>query len=166
MMSNYHTTLYLKWHVHHDTEVSWNGGTPKSSSIYSRFCHEKKQPSFGVQPFVETLRSLEHIRTITWLVVWNMFYFSLYREQSSQLTFIFFREVFLNHPSSSQMFFFRMIWDVYPPFSTGDSDFATIHRIIGMFTVLMWNQMDRQLGKWRSRQRRLCQREDPESPRL
>jgi len=32
-------------------------------------------------------------RPIYWLVVGNMFYFSIYWEESSQLTFIFFRGV-------------------------------------------------------------------------
>ena len=33
------------------------------------------------------------LQLLFWLVVWNMFYFSIYWEQSSQLTFIFLRGV-------------------------------------------------------------------------
>ena len=37
---------------------------------------------------------------LVWLVVWNIFVFSIYWEESSQLTFIFFRGVGLKPPTS------------------------------------------------------------------
>jgi hypothetical protein len=42
----------------------------------------------------ENMRKLS-INRDTWLVVWNIFYCSIYWEQSSQLTFIFFRGIVL-----------------------------------------------------------------------
>ena len=41
-----------------------------------------------------------------WLVVWNNFYFSIYWEESSQLTFIFFRGV----ETTNQLCFFSMFF--------------------------------------------------------
>ena len=47
-------------------------------------------------------RSAENtmIKQLVWLVVWNIFYFPIYWESSSQLTFIFFRGVETTKTSS------------------------------------------------------------------
>ena len=51
--------------------------------------------SVGVTVFVSPVVSVPGGPVVIhdWLVVWNIFYFSIYWEQSSQLTFIFFRGV-------------------------------------------------------------------------
>ena len=54
-------------------EVSWNGGTPSHHRFYFRIVHHKPS-SYWVPPILGNL----HI--LYWLVVWIIFYFSIYWE--------------------------------------------------------------------------------------
>ena len=53
-------------------------------------CYSMQNATFGLAKWVIPKISL---LIIIWLVVWNIFYFSIYWESSSRLTFIFFRKV-------------------------------------------------------------------------
>ena len=78
-------------YIYRDIELSSNGGTPKSSKVRPFYYWNLwfwGSPSLRTPPYIYI-----RIYIYNWLVVWNIFYFSIYWEESSHLTFIFFRGV-------------------------------------------------------------------------
>ena len=63
-----------------------------SHNLKRFFCFKKMASTTETGDKFRTPHILRHIRK-NWLVVWNIFYFPIYWEESSQLTFIFFRGV-------------------------------------------------------------------------
>ena len=68
---------------------------PQGSPAHDR---AKKQIDRVTMQMIKQMRSwTTKVVIYNWLVVWNMWYFSIYWEYSSQLTFIFFKGVGFNH---------------------------------------------------------------------
>ena len=68
-----------------------SGGVPVLFFLRTSMGKVSMEKHRGIQ--LENMENYGKLWKNNWLLVWNIFYFSIYWEQSSQLTFIFFRGV-------------------------------------------------------------------------